>query len=333
MHIPENYLNPATCTAMFAAMFPVWKLSIDRVKVEVKKRPATIPMIGIGAAFSFLIMMFNFPLPGGTTAHAVGGGLLAFLIGPYAACLSVSLALFLQAFLFGDGGILALGANTFNMAFLMPFVSYGIYLLFAKRKHDYLGSALGSYLGIIAAAFGVSLELGLQPFLSHTASGVPNYFPYGVQITVPVMVGSHLIVGIVEAIITVCVYSFIKKSAQNTIYYFSQQQATKVVNSGYGKITKILLTILGLMTFLTPLGLIASGSAWGEWSDSELLKMLQMQHISQTLPKGMSHGFQYNAIFSGYQMKALPDYITYLLIALTVFALALLIVKVCSHDK
>ena len=120
MHIPENYLSPSTCAVMTAAMIPVWAHSIRKVKNELPKEK--ISMIGVGAAFSFVAMMFNVPLPGGTTGHAVGGTLIAVLLGPEAACIAVSVALLLQALLFGDGGILSFGANCFNMAFVLPFL-------------------------------------------------------------------------------------------------------------------------------------------------------------------------------------------------------------------
>ena len=109
MHIPDNYLSPATCGIMFAVAAPVVGVSIKRVKVQLKERRELAPMLGIASSLSFLMMMFNVPVPGGTTAHAVGGTLLAILIGPEAACLAVTVALILQAFLFGDGGILSLG--------------------------------------------------------------------------------------------------------------------------------------------------------------------------------------------------------------------------------
>lgn len=337
MHIPENYLNPAACTVMLAAMFPVWKVSIDKVKIQIKKRPAMAPMIGIGAAYSFLIMMFNFPLPGGTTAHAVGGTLLACLIGPYAACLSVSLAILMQAFLFGDGGILAIGANTFNMAFIMPFVGYGIYYLFARKKHDVLGSAIGSYFGIVFAALSASTELGLQPLLSHTSAGIPNYFPYGLNITVPIMVGSHLIVGIIEAFICVCIYSFVRKIAKDTIYFFSgintNYSFERTDKSNLPNFYKKILIFLGILALFTPVGLLANGTAWGEWSDKELVHMLKVQQISNSLPKGISHGWHYKALFSEYQVSSINNYLAYLLIALTIVAFVLILVKVCSHEK
>ena len=123
MHIPENYLSPSTCAVMTAAMLPVWGYSINKVRTEIPK--AKMPLLGIGAAFSFLGMMFNVPLPGGTTGHAVGGTLIAILTGsPAAGCIAVSIALLIQALLFGDGGVLAFGANCFNMAFVLPYLGF-----------------------------------------------------------------------------------------------------------------------------------------------------------------------------------------------------------------
>ena len=102
MHIPENYLSPSTCAVMAAAMVPVWTYSVKKVKEEIPK--VKMPLLGIGAAFSFLGMMFNIPLPGGTTGHAVGGTLIAILTGsPSAGCIAVTIALLIQALLFGDG--------------------------------------------------------------------------------------------------------------------------------------------------------------------------------------------------------------------------------------
>lgn len=96
MHIPENYLSPSTCAVMTAAMLPVWGYSIHKIKTEIPK--SKMPLLGIGAAFSFLGMMFNVPLPGGTTGHAVGGTLIAILTGsPAAGCIAVSIALLIQA--------------------------------------------------------------------------------------------------------------------------------------------------------------------------------------------------------------------------------------------
>src|SRR5512137_1254541 len=127
MHIPDGYLGPATCAASFAAMAPVWALASHNVKKSLQARQ--VPLLGVAAAFCFVIMMFNIPIPGGTTGHAVGGVLAAILLGPWAACIAVSVTLVLQALLFGDGGITALGANCCTMAFVMPFTGYAVYRL------------------------------------------------------------------------------------------------------------------------------------------------------------------------------------------------------------
>jgi cobalt/nickel transport system permease protein len=88
MHIPDGYLSPATCAVAGAAMVPVIGIACSRAKKVVKDRHA--PLLALGAAYSFLVMMFNVPIPGGTTAHAVGAVLIAVLLGPWAAVVCVS---------------------------------------------------------------------------------------------------------------------------------------------------------------------------------------------------------------------------------------------------
>ncbi len=130
---PRRIPEPATCGVFGAVMLPsgvkARRASIGKI---VKSR--YVPLMAIGAAFSFLIMMFNVPIPDGTTAHAVGAILIAVVLGPWAAVIAVSIALVIQALFFGDGGVLAIGANCFNMAFVMPFVGYGVYRA-ARREH------------------------------------------------------------------------------------------------------------------------------------------------------------------------------------------------------
>ena len=173
MHIPENYLSPSTCAVLGAAMVPVWLVAVSKVRRHVPQEK--LPLLGIAAALSFLGMMFNVPLPGGTTGHAVGGTLIAILFGPYAACLSVSVALLIQALFFGDGGILAFGANCFNMAFVLPFTGYAVYRFLRKRltasSGEYMAAGLGAYVGINAAALVAAIEFGIQPLLFTDAAG------------------------------------------------------------------------------------------------------------------------------------------------------------------
>src|SRR3989337_3532719 len=125
MHIPDGYLSPKTCGVLYAAMVPIWYLAARKLQKTLHTNQ--IPLLALGAAFTFVIMMFNIPIPGGSTGHMVGGAVVACVLGPWAAVISLSLALTIQALLFGDGGITTLGANCFNMAFIMPFTGYYIY--------------------------------------------------------------------------------------------------------------------------------------------------------------------------------------------------------------
>ncbi|MBV8161371.1 MAG: cobalt transporter CbiM, partial [Acidimicrobiia bacterium] len=151
MHIPDGYLSPTTCATFYGASVPIWVTAGRRVRGVVKSR--YVPLVAIGAAYCFVVMMFNVPIPDGTTAHAVGAVLVAVLLGPWAAVVAVSTALLIQAVFFGDGGVLALGANCFNMAIVMPFVGYGVYRLLAGRtpltsRRRAVAAGVGGYLGI-----------------------------------------------------------------------------------------------------------------------------------------------------------------------------------------
>ena len=216
MHIPENYLSPSTCAVLGAVMIPIWWTAVKKVKEEVPREK--LPLLGIAAAFSFLSMMFNIPLPGGTTGHAVGGTLIAILFGPYAACLAVSVALFIQALLFGDGGILAFGANCFNMAFLLTFSGYFIYDKLKNSLGDFAAAAIGSYVGINIASFFAAVEFGLQPLLFTDAAGHALYCPYPLSISIPAMMIGHLtIFGLAEVIFTVFVLAYLKKTSPDLL--------------------------------------------------------------------------------------------------------------------
>jgi cobalt/nickel transport system permease protein len=215
MHIPDGYLGPVTCVAGYAAMAPIWAVASNKVKKNLRAKQ--VPLLAIGAAFSFVIMMFNVPIPGGTTGHAVGAVIAAILLGPWAACLAVSVALVLQAFLFGDGGITAIGANCFNMAFVLPFVGYFVYRAISGNSQitsirRVVAAGIGGYVGLVVASGCAGIEFGLQPLLHHTADGQALYCPYGLGIALPAMVGEHaLIFGWVELIATAIIVKYLQK--------------------------------------------------------------------------------------------------------------------------
>ena len=303
MHIPDNYLSPASCAVLAVAAAPVVGLSITKVKAQLKENKELAPMLGIAASLSFLLMMFNVPIPGGTTAHAVGGVLLSILIGPYAASLALTVALLLQALLFGDGGILALGANIFNMAIAMPFVGYAVYHFFRKQNHETAGVLVGSYVGINVAAFLTAIELGIQPIIS-TQGGEPLYNPYGLAVTIPAMMVTHLtIAGAVEVFFTYVIYRFVKQVAPQELYTPTSVSTTSFVK----KIRYVLIALV----VLSPLGLLAEGTAFGEWSADELAEMMT------NVPAGIENGFSFEALFSDYTIPGTNIAVGYILSAIT----------------
>ena len=149
--------------------------------------------------------------------------LLLFYLDLIAAVFAVTIALAIQALFFGDGGILAIGVNCFNMAFIMPFTAYYLFKLikklFPNKKGEYFGAFLGGYISVNIAALFAAIEFGIQPLLFKDVSGLPLYSPYGLAISIPAMMIPHLlVVGVLEGIITVGAYSYIKKASPEIIY-------------------------------------------------------------------------------------------------------------------
>ena len=316
MHIPDNYLSPQTCGVAFAAMVPVWAVSIHKVHKELPEEK--ISYLGVAAAFSFIVMMFNVPMPGGTTGHAVGGTLIAVLFGPYAACIAVSVALLLQALLFGDGGILAFGANCFNMAFVLPFAGYAVYALIRKfmknQKGDVIAAGIGSYVGLNAAALCAAIEFGIQPMLFRDGAGNAMYCPYGLNISVPAMMAGHLTVfGAAEVIFTVAVLGFVMKADPSLVKTENQKSSSRAIP-----------VLLAVLMAATPLGLLAEGTAWGEWDTTEVTS------VNGYTPSGMKHGFSWKALLPDYSLKGMPAWMAYVLSAVIGVSLLIIIFRMLS---
>ncbi|QBD78550.1 cobalt transporter CbiM [Ktedonosporobacter rubrisoli] len=215
MHIPDGYLSPIFSVGTGIITVPAWAIAAKKVRSILNNR--TIPLLAIFAAFAFTIMMFNVPVPGGTTAHAVGGTLAAIILGPWAAVIGVSTALIIQALFFGDGGVLAIFTNCLNMGIILPFVGFYCYKLIAGNApllstRRVWAAGIGAYVGITAAALAVGLELGLQPLL-FSQGGRPLYSPYPLSISIPAMLISHMLgASLVEALVTALGVAYIQKN-------------------------------------------------------------------------------------------------------------------------
>jgi len=321
MHIPDNYLSPSTCAVMGAVMVPVLAVSVKKVKAEITR--AKMPMLGIGAAVSFLVMMFNVPVPGGTTAHAIGGTLIAILLGPFSACISITVAVLIQALLFGDGGILALGANAFNMAFVLPFVGYFVYKCVKDRvkseRGEYIGAFVGSYVGINAAALMAAIQFGIQPLLFHTATGQALYCPYPLSVSIPAMLIPHiLIAGFVEALFTVSILAFIRKISPESLY------------EGGIKRSKAIYALLAALICLVPLGLLAEATAWGEWGADEIGSVVSGGAALGYVPEGILNGFKMDALMADYSVAGLPAAVGYVLSAACGVAVTIILFRIAG---
>ncbi len=221
MHIPDGYLGPQTYAPLFGVSIAFWSVALRRWKEELATKH--IPYLAMGSAFSFLIMMFNIPIPGGTTGHAVGGGIIAILLGPWAAVVAVSVVLIIQAVVFGDGGITAIGANCFNMAVVMPFVSYWVFKLvsgdFKSPRRLYTAAFLSGYIGLSISAILTGIEFGIQPLIAHGTDGRPLYAPYPLSIAVPAMALEHMLLfSVVEGLITVLLLKYFLKREPDLVY-------------------------------------------------------------------------------------------------------------------
>ena len=264
MHIPDGYLSPSTCAVMYAASAPCWWAALRRTRRKLFGR--TLPLLSLFAAFSFVTMMFNLPLPGGTTGHAVGVGIAAIVLGPWASLLAISLALAIQALFFGDGGITTLGANCFNMAIAGSFAAWGIYRIVAlgaaaESRRRLVAAALAGYGAINLSALLAAIELGIQPMLFRDATGAPLYAPYPLTIAIPAMMVGHLtIAGAAEAVMSAGLFSYLRCNEPALVGITSQPMAAPP------PATRRLWGGLAIVLLLTPLGILASGAAWGEWA-------------------------------------------------------------------
>ena len=194
MHIPDGFLNPATAATMFAVsiVFLVW--SWKKVKAEYPQ--SFVAMLAISSAFVFAAQMINFPIVYGTSGHLVGGTFLAVLLGPWAAMLSMTIVLMMQAFFFADGGIIAFGANIFNMAVIGSLSFFIVKLLTRKSTSPrrFASSVFtASWLSVVVGSLAAAVEIGISPVFADAG---------GVMVTIPAMLFWHVIIGLGEGAIT-----------------------------------------------------------------------------------------------------------------------------------
>lgn len=207
MHIPDGFLNIATVATTYAASAGGVGFALRMVRKKLAEKH--VPLMGIMAAFIFAAQMLNFPIAGGTSGHLIGAALAAILLGPWAATLIMTCVLIAQSLIFQDGGLLALGANVFNMAILASFAAYYIYrlanrVLGESRRSRLIGTFVAAWTSVLVAAIACAIELWV--------SGISP-----IQVALPAMAGWHALIGIGEGVITVAVLSLVLATRKDLV--------------------------------------------------------------------------------------------------------------------
>ena len=199
LHAPDGYLTVPVALAMWALSVAVLALAVRRSNATLDDR--AVPLLGVMAAFIFAAQMVNFPVAFGTSGHLLGGVLAAVLLGPWGGTLVMTCVVGVQGLLFQDGGLLAMGANIFNMGIIGTLGGYAVYRVVAgalggEDRARLPAAGIAAWLSVMAGATAMALQLvvsGAVPF----------------ELTLPAMLGVHALIGIGEAAITVAALAFI----------------------------------------------------------------------------------------------------------------------------
>jgi cobalt/nickel transport system permease protein len=210
MHIPDGLMDPTVSAIgwieFLVVLGAVLLLAGNRVKEK------NLPRVAVLSAGIFVAQMLNFPIGGGTTGHLVGGALFAIIAGPMVAVIGMTVVLLIQALMFGDGGITALGLNALNMAVIAPLTGWGVYTLLktmtekeGRRSSAASGFVVGAaaWASVFVAAAACAAELAVSYAVSSGAYGI------AATVSVPAMLGMHAVIGVGEGIITAGVLAYL----------------------------------------------------------------------------------------------------------------------------
>jgi cobalt/nickel transport system permease protein len=209
MHIPDGFLSLPVSLLTWAFSLLLIVISLKRVEKDYQEK--AVPLMGVCAAFIFAAQMINFPIPGGTSGHLLGGTLAGILLGPWAGSLVMTVVFIVQALLFQDGGLTALGANIFNMGLIGTFGGYYLYKAvrslfgFSRWRGMAMGTAIAAWASVVMAAFMCSVQLAVS-------GTVP------LQVALFAMLSWHFVIGIGEALITLAAASYIWRTRPDLIY-------------------------------------------------------------------------------------------------------------------
>ena len=223
MHIPDGFIDIKTSAAFAAASAVAVAGAVKGARRQLSEQSA--PLAGLTAVFIFAVQMLNFPVAAGTSGHLIGAALAMVLVGPYAATLALVVVLIIQAFLFADGGLTALGLNIFNMAVISVWVSFAVFMLMKKifpktKSWLVLATFVSALISVPAAAVGFVIQYAIGANATFSVSAVLN-----------AMVGTHIIIGIGEAIITALTVSAVLASRSDLVFGWDRKNTTLEIRS------------------------------------------------------------------------------------------------------
>jgi cobalt/nickel transport system permease protein len=215
MHMSDGIVNAPISLLFGAIALAALAVCVAKARTELDER--TVPLAGLVAAFIFAVQMVNFPILPGVSGHLLGGALAAILVGPYTGALCVAIVLIVQALLFADGGVTALGANITNMSVIGVAAGYGVavvlYRLVRRRRDDVpvptvgVVAFLSAVIGTVCAAMGFVLEYALGGAATSSLGTVAAY-----------MFGTHVLIGIGEGIITAVTVMAVVRARPDLVY-------------------------------------------------------------------------------------------------------------------
>jgi cobalt/nickel transport system permease protein len=209
LHIPDGFLSLPVSAFTWVMSIALISLALKQVRGHYAER--AVPLMGVCAAFIFAAQMINFPIPGGTSGHLLGGTLAGVLLGPWAGSLVMTVVFIVQAVIFQDGGLTVLGANIFNMGLIGTFGGYYLYKVIRKAiglnrwRGMAVSVAIASWTSVVVASFLCAIELALS-----------GTVPFGVAISA--MLSWHILIGIGEAIITLFAISYVWRTRPELLY-------------------------------------------------------------------------------------------------------------------
>ena len=223
MHITDGFIDLPTSAVVGLLAVGGTAIALKKAKNELDDR--TAPMAGLTAVFIFAVQMLNFPVAAGTSGHLLGGALATVLVGPYAASLALTVVLGIQALLFADGGLSALGLNIFNMSILGVATSYLVFIIARKilpkvRGSIPLAAGIAAFFSVPVAATGFAIQYAIGGTGTAPASTV-----------FAAMFSTHVLIGIGEAVITVLTVTAIMATRSDLVYGWSAAEVKLEVRS------------------------------------------------------------------------------------------------------